>query len=602
MCGINGTIGNNENWVRVMNKAIHYRGPDDTGVYATSSFTIGNNRLAIIDLSPLGHQPMVTIDSRFSIAFNGEIYNFKEIRRELETNGVRFKSNSDTEVVLEGFALWGADIVSKLRGMWAFAILDSKKNSLFLSRDPFGIKPLYIYDDGITLAFSSEIRGLLSHPHVKKVADHDSVREIILLGHTIAPRTILKNASALLPGEEISIDLGSRKLERRLRAIETFEKSPPSDQTLEDIIKESLSAHLLSDVPVGLFFSGGTDSTLLAALLQSMGTTLTAYHLSISGRDDTTYAEKIAAKLGLSLVTIPFSEKTVFARADEALNTLDLPIADTSFLPTFFIAEEARKGVKVVLSGEGGDELFGGYKFHESLSKLPLSSKEFSTSFNNLIRIHPSIIKYYPALQGLIRKHATITNNSLERYLGERAFGLPLHALHTAQKAIAKRVSNDPHPDAVLAFDRLIYLPDNNLLKIDTATMGNSIEGRVPLLDRSIWQQVGGAPLSWKHADGIGKAPLKRILEKYLPKELVHRSKTGFSFPLKSYLAADNGSHLTEAIEWYQKALPGLIPALDSALKWGVPNHRDVLLSRIGYSVYAIVVLHHWFNNHRLSL
>lgn len=594
MCGINGSIGNSENTVLKMNGAIKHRGPDDGGVFANTHFTIGNNRLAIIDLSPLGHQPMTTSDGRYSIVYNGEIYNFKEIKGELELLGVVFKSHSDTEVILEGFAQWGLDITKKLRGMWAFAILDSTKQKLFLARDPFGIKPLYLYDDGKTLAFSSEIKGLLANENIERTINTEAVKNILTLGYPIAPNTILGHTTAILPGEKITIDLNTKKKVSEIQTLETGGNvTPPSDAELEKLLLDSVEHHLIADVPVGLFFSGGTDSTSLAVTLRVLNKKLNVYHVNIKGRKDTEYARNIATHLRLPFKEISLEKENIPKLFEEMIEKMDQPLADSSLLPTMLVSREARKDVAVVLSGEGGDELFAGYTRHQKLSSLPLFSKKPKEPlpWDLLLQKAPILFYGYPQMQGVIRLFASINGDAFEKYYGETGFGRPFDGSGGIPKALRARIKNREHPDGILALDRLVYLPDDLLLKIDTATMAYSLEGRVPFLDREIFKVVGGAPISWKKENGILKAPLKQYLSKHLPKELVERPKTGFSIPLSEFFFKHQRINLRESLKWYKSTYTGLFPALDAVLVWG-ENREDILIKNIGHSLYAITILH----------
>lgn len=600
MCGINGTLGSIEE-VKKMNYLTRHRGPDDTGFFEFNGFSIGNNRLSIIDLSPLGHQPMSTRDGRFSIVYNGEIYNFKEIRHLLEKGGVIFRSNSDTEVILEGFSKWGPEITKKLRGMWAFAILDTKENSLFLSRDPFGIKPLYLYDDGKTIAFSSEIKGLLANKKVKNEIEGEVVRQIITLGYPIAPLTIIKDVKSLLPGEEVFINLNTKEKISKISKLETNQKEFLNDNELEEILLDSVEKHLISDVPVGLFFSGGIDSTVLAILLKKLNKKLNAYHVSIEGREDTRFAREISEKLGLNFKEIPLKRELITELFDEMILKMDQPIADTSLLPTMLVSREARKDVKVVLSGEGGDELFGGYLRHKKLSVVEFDTdiKHEPVPVYKLLEKFPSLIKFSNEFDGSLRAIEKFRGNIINLYLLETAIGKSLIDLNFFGKAIEGRLSNRETPDKMLSIDRLIYLPDNLLQKLDVSTMAHSIEGRVPFLDREMFRNIGELPLSWKLKNGVLKSPLKRLISKNLPEKLSNRPKTGFSIPLSKYFFPSHKNDLVDALNWYKNNYTDLIPALDKILMWGSGGHMDVLEKNIGHSLYAINVIHKFSRKNR---
>jgi len=596
MCGINGLIGRDPSAVAAMNEAVIHRGPDETGIAASDSWTIGMDRLAIIDLSPAGHQPMTTADGRYTIVFNGEIYNYRELKAELRAEGAVFRGDSDTEVVLEGYARWGAEVAGRLRGMWAFAIRDEVTGRIFLSRDPFGIKPLYLYRDGGFLAFSSEIKGLLAHPRVRRALSSEAIRDVLMFGYVMAPHAILEGVRALLPGEELAIAADGTVSGALVRRLEAPRRAAPTDDELFVALEDSVRHHLIADVPVGLFFSGGVDSTALAVLLKRLGVRLKAYHVMLRGRDDTRYARAIAERLGLDLTLVPFGAEDVPGVIEKFWRVMDQPLADASLLPTWLVSERAATDVKVVLSGEGGDELFAGYRRH---ARLPTGrSRSFlagldGTVVRRAIRSFPRLAYGSPTLAGMERRSRRAIGDALGSYLAETAIALPLVSERQARETIAARLDGRESEDGVLAYDRLVYLPDDLLAKIDVASMAASLEGRVPFLDREVFRLVGGAPLAWKSAE-VTKQPLKRLLRSVLPADLVDRPKSGFSLPLAPYVLDAYEDELVDAIRWYLAECQGIEPTLDAVLRYAAGDRarRNRLSGALAYECFALLTLH----------
>ncbi len=609
MCGINGTLGEREAIVSAMNLAIAHRGPDQTGVRVFSGVTIGMDRLSIIDLSENGRQPMMTVDGRFAIVFNGEIYNFRELKKELESLGHTFHGNSDTEVLLEGYAQWGSGVVSRLRGMWGFAVVDKKANTLFLSRDPFGIKPLYFYDDGVTQAFSSEIRGLLAHKEVVRHINTQALNDLLMLGYIVAPDTILKHVTAFLPGESRTIHLNDRRTERNIERLPSEDSAPPSDDELLKVLTDSVAHHLIADVPVGLFFSGGIDSSLLASVLTDMGVKMTGYHIAIEGKSDTTYAREIAKSCGIRMIERYVSPNDTSALMEEMFLHMDEPIGDSSLLPTYLVSELAKKDVKVVLSGEGGDELFGGYARSRRLGGLTAdlaelgSTSPLRSALRGLTQFLPTRGVFLRAAQSALRRGESFRGDPLGTYLAEIALPGVLGNEWTIRERFLARVKDRETPDGALAIDRLMYLPDNLLLKIDMATMAHSIEGRVPFLDREVFRLVGGAPLSWKRERNFSKAPLRRLLAKHVPVHLIDRPKQGFSFPVSRYLSGSGGRERLKNAQVWAKDIPaGVInPTLLGLIKNLSVERDPYLFSTLSHSAYALVALHAFVQKHQLK-
>ena len=605
MCGINGTLENSKDAVERMNAATKHRGPDKSGVATFNSLSVGNNRLEIIGLGEGGNQPMTSADGNCTIVFNGEIYNYRELREEMTKENISFRGHSDTEVILEGYARSGKTFFSKLRGMWAIAVFDRNKNTLLLSRDPFGIKPLYLYDDGKTTAFSSEIRGILAHPNINKEMDEDAVRDLFTVGHILAPRTILKNARALLPGENILIDLDKKTRESEITRLPYAENGrEPTQAGLETVIEDSVRAHLIAEVPVGLFFSGGIDSTIIAHFLKKLGVPMRAYHLSVDSRDDSHYAESIAKLMGLSFVSSSI-ETNPKQNIELLAKHMDQPTADSSFLPTLSISARAAEDVKVVLSGEGGDEFFAGYHYYRHARELSNISKEqpaLAKMFSSVSDILPASISMHPRAKSAGKGISRLTGDPIGLYISERSITQNFGEPKMIRATIENRLKNRETPDGFLALDRLIFLPDDLLMKIDAATMAHSIEGRVPLTDKNVFSAVGVSPFAWKYGTD-GKEPLKKILRGHLDPSFFERKKTGFSIPLYNYLFKGNELLISQAAEFYLKNFPNLSPAFSSLIKKKLHDGKfSEFIKEAPYVSYAILTLFLFAEKNQLGI
>lgn len=519
MCGIQGFVGRDGNLVARMNTATAHRGPDDSGIFSDARVALGHNRLSILDLTSQGHQPMQIQEGALQIVFNGEIYNFKELRKELEQKGEIFSSNTDTEVILRGYALEGNSFFKKMRGMWAFAIYDAKAGKLIFSRDPFGIKPLYYYLKDGHFAFSSELRGL--QPVLSKYGASDDMLAhhlYFVLGYIPAPHSPFSEVKKLLPGSIGSFDLPSRTL-TQLETILPYAETAP--QTLEEALDDTVQAHFVSDVPVGVFYSGGIDSTLLLAKARELGFDPKAFFLNIPNRFDNEYALSIAKELGVTPIVFDFNEKAAHGALERSLWTLDEPFADSSYVPSEYLSSQVAITHKVVLSGEGGDEFFGGYHRHNHLLGLKGGPRFVPAS---LVEMLPKRARR--AIESKINRDpyaAYIEFVRLDEGLSSR--GEAVQFLQDRE--------GDLHDALGLSFDQTMYLPDDLLFKIDRAGMRYGLEGRVPFLDKKFFAAVRTFSPQERHGGGMGgKAMLKDLLRKYLPDHLVERPKQGFSMPL----------------------------------------------------------------------
>ncbi len=544
MCAISGLNIPDRDLITRMMSTVTHRGPDDTGTFVDDRVALGHNRLSILDLSPQGHQPMGF--NGLQIVFNGEIYNFKELRKELEAVGEVFASQTDTEVLLRGYVREGMVFFKKLRGMWAFAIYDIKAGTIVLSRDPFGIKPLYYYLKDGHFAFSSELRGL--QPVLSKHGATDDAlahRLYFIFGYMPAPHTPFLEVKKMLPGAIASFDLSSCIL-TPLETLLPYDENVPT-QSLEDALDDTIRAHFVSDVPVGILYSGGIDSTLLLAKARELGFDPTAFFLRIPNRLDNDYALAAAKELGVTPVIFEFDAQAaeqVFARA---LASLDEPFADSSYVPTEYLSSQVARTHKVVLSGEGGDEFFGGYHRHNHLLGLRGGMRLIPAT---LVRLLPTRVRRFV--------ESKINRDPYAAYVEFTRLDEGVASRDEAIQFLRERVVVQ-HDVLGLELDRTVYLPDDLLFKIDRASMRHGLEGRVPFLDKKFFAVARSLSPQERHGGKItGKSMLKDFLRKYLSARLVDRPKQGFSMPLKMIASLSDEGLKAAVIEARQH--PDLVP------------------------------------------
>lgn len=531
MCGIFGIAGREESIARDALALFRYRGPDSSAVYVDDVVTLGHNRLAIIDLDERSSQPLWSADGIHAIVFNGEIYNYQSLRDELESSGEFFTTESDTEVLLAGFRRWGKGIALRVSGMYAFAVYDKTEQKLTLVTDHANIKPLFVLDNEGVFAFASEIKGLLSVMRAKNIPveiDKDALDLYWVLGYVPAPRTIYKHIVRLPRASWAEYDISSKFF--TVTSLPEFPERIVDEDELARIIEKSVMAHTVADVPVGVFFSGGTDSSLIVSILHKHGVNLKAFSVEVTGRPtDKKYFDAIARKIELPLSTYHFGVSEFDDIYEDLMSRVDEPLADNGFFLSYFLAKEARKEVTVALSGEGGDEYFLGYKRHVALAALrdaPLDGE---------LTIWERAYFWLPSFRGknmmfarlfvglrLPLAYYLVTMSVLRDCSDPRAW--------RAAKKILAVSGQDP-----LALDARCYLEHLLLRKLDLATMYASIEGRVPLLAPEVLATASKLRI-FPTSENTLKKRLKSILAHYLPSELVYRPKTGFGLNMETFL------------------------------------------------------------------
>jgi len=560
MCGIVGVVDYSKNLnsqlLKTMNENLHSRGPDDSGVevFDKDHFSIGlaHKRLSILDLSSLGHQPMKY--EHLWITYNGEVYNFEEIKIELKEFGYQFVSHSDTEVIIKAYHKWGIKCVDKFRGMFAFAIYDTKENKVLLLRDRVGVKPLYFYNKDDIFLFSSEIKAFYPHPKFEKNIDKDSLSLYLQFGYIQAPKSIYKNCHKLLPSHYLEFDLSKNKytVEKYWDVIDHYkEKSNNSyeeaKKELEEILLDSFNLRMVSDVPVGTFLSGGIDSSLVTAILQKHSENpIKTFTIGFDDEDynEAPFAKEIAKYLGTEHTEHYCSKKDVMEIIPKLPITYDEPFGDSSAIPTTLVSQVAKEKVSVVLSGDGGDEVFCGYLSYESFEKRfnKIDALPLKDTIAGLLKIVPDpIFKLEDWNERYYLKYLKL-KNTLEHKDISNMFKVA-NSVFTIDEV--KKVLNgsyyyieDKINDNICDLEKMMisdfkgYLADDILVKVDRASMGISLETREPLLDNKIIEFVAKLPIEYKKEKRI----LKDILSDYIPKELFIRKKTGFGIPINKWL------------------------------------------------------------------
>ncbi len=608
MCGITGFIDYkskaSESTLRRMTSTLAHRGPNDMGVkfYDTQSLSLGlgHTRLSILDLSSGGHQPMEY--NQYEIVYNGEVYNFKEIKSELEARHYTFISHSDTEVILKAYAEWGIDAVKKFNGMFAIAIYDKEKEKLILIRDRVGVKPLYWYwDDGLFM-FSSELKSFHKNKSFKKDINIDALGGYLQYGYIMQPYSIYENTYKLKSGHYLEIDIVSKNIsEKKYWDIIEFYNKPKLILNEEDAISETeklfksaFKYRMVSDVPVGVFLSGGYDSSTVAAMLQDgSDKTLNTFTIGFEekGFDEAPYAKQVASHIGSNHTEYYCTQKDALEIIPTLATIYDEPFGDSSQIPTILVSQLAKKKVDVALSADGGDEVFAGYgkydkalKYSNIVSKIPLPLKKSATAILN--RIDAKNIPFSHKIGNVETKLEKIkallsSENIIDimKYLSQPYTDIEINKLLIKKrKLLTNSFDNSIHLNnmnddinQMLAIDSQTYMIDDILTKVDRATMSVSLEGREPLLDFRILEFVAQLPSSLKYRNGDKKWLLKQITHKYLPKELMDRPKMGFAVPLMSWFK-------DELKEYFLNYL-----SRERLGREGIFNVEEVILQRDAY-------------------
>lgn len=571
MCRIVGFIDKKNNYdknnvLSKMRDTMVSGGPDDAGEYFEDNVALGHRRLSIIELSKLGHQPMISEDEDYIISYNGEVYNHDEIREELANSGYKFNSHSDTEVILKSYMEWKDKCIEKFHGMFVFAIYSKKDQTLFLARDRVGVKPLYFYKTPDTFLFSSEIKAFHEHPSFDKKISYEGLSQFLKYSYIPAPYTIFEDCYKLEAGHFMYVDLETLDIEKKCYwDPQTFYDMPKLDisyeeakKKLEEILTKSFELRMISDVPVGMFLSGGIDSsTLLALLSKDKKREIKTFTIGFDENEfnEAVFAKEYAKHLGTEHYEHYLSKQDSLDIIPKLPEIWDEPFADASQIPTYLVSKFTKEYVTVSLSADGGDELFFGYpkywltkdrvktikKYKGLFSIASLLSDDILVKLGSKLNIGDKLLK----TKLLLKKEGTIYSNAFD-------VGQHIYSEHYQNKIFNKNFEKDiennlkkfdnasvSDEEKMLLVDFKTYLPDDILTKVDRATMAVSLEGREPFLDQDILEFVARLPFEYKYKDGVTKKILRDILYKYIPKEMVERPKMGFGIPLETWCKED---------------------------------------------------------------
>lgn len=632
MCGIFGAITKNglpEEKIEEVKRILRHRGPDDCGkekfkLFDNTVVDFVHLRLSIIDLSKNGHQPMQDESGNFAIIYNGEIYNFREIKEELKCLGYKFFSNSDTEVILKSYIQWQQGCLDKFRGMFAFAIIDKKNDVLFIARDHFGIKPLYYFHDKENFVFSSELKALLAFNFVKKELNKEALVAYLNYLWPDTDESIFKYIYKLPKANYLIIGLNGAtsdfKIYKYWDLNETIKYSSEKNIILEldQCLNESIKYHMISDVEVSSFLSGGLDSSLICALAKNYNHNLSTYTISFSDTDkkiekmsdDSGYAQYLSKRLKLNHTEIKISPK-ILEVLPEVVYHLDEPIADPAALNTYLICKEARaRGVKVMLSGMGADEIFSGYRRHYALllaqrykqwpfffrQLLSVSAKMFPVRVGNCGLRQARWLKRFLSFADLENAEAYQRSYSYYgkdelKHLLKFDCNKEVDGLYERHEEIFSRKYRIDLINKMCWTDLNLFMPHLNLTYTDRVSMANSVEVRVPFIDRMVVQLAMSIPGNLKTKGRNQKYILKKISEKYLPKKIVYRQKASFGAPLRSWISGEMKDIVDELI--YNKS--PLHDLLDmKMIKQFIDNDRQGSFD-YSYNIYQFLNLKEWF-------
>jgi asparagine synthase (glutamine-hydrolysing) len=610
MCGLCGLLHLNlekradEALVHSMARIIRHRGPDDEGFHVEGPVGLGHRRLSIIDLSG-GHQPISNEDDTCWIIFNGEIYNYRPLAEDLKSRGHVFKTRSDTETILHAYEEFGEDCVHRLRGMFAFAVWDSRKKKLFIARDRVGIKPLYYTVHDNTLYFGSEIKSFFQNPAIPRRMNLDALDEYLSFRYVPAPKTMFEGIYKLPPGGLMVVEDGKVNVRQYwdLQFRQTGEEDLKTwTEKFEQKIRESIDIRLMSEVPLGVFLSGGIDSSVVTAMMSGMlDEPVKSFSVGYTQKDhinEFPFARQVAGRYECDHRELEISPTDFGDFVPRLVWHLDEPVADSACVPLFFLSELTRKHVTVILSGEGADELLAGYYLYkkmlliEKLRKLPALSQVFGL----LGMIFP---------EGKLRKYLRQAALPLDRaYRGvspvftdeQRARLYPGSqkkpgAIQDFTESVLSRVP-DEHPlNRMLYFDTRYWLPDDLLVKADKMTMASSLELRVPLLDHELMEMAASLPIEAKLEGNNTKRILRDIARPLLPPDILNRPKKGFPVPIQEWFAGDLSAFSRDSLLSPNSSVGDILDQveIEEILRRHESGREDC-----SDRIWTLLVLEHW--------
>jgi asparagine synthase (glutamine-hydrolysing) len=617
MCGICGILhfGSGDkataDLIQKMSQSMAHRGPDDAGVYIDRQCSLGHRRLSIIDVQS-GHQPMtIKVEGHsVTIVYNGELYNYLELKEELIRLAHDFETKSDTEVILHAYAQWGSDCVGRMRGMFSFGIWDESRNSLLLMRDRMGIKPLYYYKGDDCFIFASEVKAILASKIVDSAMQCYALDAYLSLGYVPAPMTMFKGISKLLPGHSITIDAnGCSKIECywnynkiRMKNVSFYD----AKEQLDHLIRNSVKMHLMSEVPLGVFLSGGVDSSAITALMAAVADRkINTFSVGYEGAEEANelgFARKIAGIFKTDHHEFVMKPYDFLNSIRELVRIAEEPLVEMPAIPLYQISKMAKPYATVLLSGEGSDEVFAGYELYQkmlNMDKIGGIAKCFGLIPDSCLPgdklkkyadwLSSSVADRYRGISGDLTeriKHSFYSPQFL-KYIQENNY------LDETFLRWFRDVEIQPLLSQLLYVDSKTWLPDDLLLKADKMTMATAIELRVPFLDHEIVEFAASLPPEYKIYNGEGKFIFKKVMEKYLPEEIIYRKKMGFPVPTKRWFAGDLLGPAKDMIlsnrifdtGWFQRKY----------LEKMFDRHRR---GKEDYSrrIFSLLVLYHWLD------
>jgi asparagine synthase (glutamine-hydrolysing) len=585
MCGIcgifdaQGSLSAGGQLVRRMAAAIAHRGPDNDGFYESPHCHLGHRRLRIIDLSPLGHQPMTNEDGSLWVSFNGEIYNYLELRPMLEERGHHFRSQTDTEVLLHLYEDEGEDFLKPLNGMFAVALWDARRRRLLLARDRFGKKPIYYYSDGRRLLFGSELKSLLADPEVPRELDPQALLAYLSLGYVPAPMTVFRGISKLPPASWLSAEVAPEGGRLHLRGPERFwsvHYRPDFSLTEEDcvveirrLLRDATRIRLFSDVPLGAFLSGGLDSSAVVAMMaEASSKPVETFSIGFdqASHDELEFAEQVARRFRTRHHTFR-CHPDALAALPVLVHHFDEPFGDDSAIPMYYVSKIAREHVTVALSGDGGDELFAGYARYEEAMRRQRFGRSLPAPlargfFRVLANVYPRHLRGW----GILNRHSLAP---IDAYQADLSLFLPQHkAALVAPDGLLRGATSSIEDDPVFArtrrlaeesgandlltamqyVDQMLYLPEDILVKVDRASMAVALEARAPLLDYRLAEFLATVPADLRFHNGTKKYLLRQAMHGILPEQILTRSKMGFGVPLRHWFRKESCAFAEEVL------------------------------------------------------
>ena len=554
MCGICGFTGHQENAKEILKKMtdiIAHRGPDGEGAYLTDEVSLGHRRLSIIDLEH-GAQPMVSSDGKYAIVFNGEIYNYLDLEKELNELGYSYTTRSDTEALLVGYQAYGIDILKKVRGMFAFALWDGEKKRLFCARDFFGIKPFYYSLRNGNLIFASEIKSILEHPDCPKELNGDALEQYLSFQYSVLPETFFDGIYRLMPAHYLLFEKGKIQIERYWKPDFDMDEKAEFGQVVDEIdavMQDSVRYHMIADVEVGSFLSSGIDSSFLTASLARANQSARTFTVGFGDPryNEISYAKELCEILGIEHNGKVISEEEFWGVLPKVQWHMDEPLADPAAVALYFVDQEAAKKVKVVLSGEGADEFFGGYNiYHEPFSlegfqKIPKpirkglagAAKRIPFRFKGksfLIRASKSLEERF------IGNANMFSPEEREKILVQKPSGLLPKDLTAPYY---KDVEGLDDVTRMQYIDMNFWLLGDILLKTDKMSMAHSLESRVPFLDKEVFRVARRIPTRFKVTESETKAAMRAAANRYVPEQWAKKKKLGFPVPIRVWLKDD---------------------------------------------------------------